>query len=216
LVALTAAARDREQPAAVRALLAPLAEASGVMPRRGLDSVLESLDKALRPIVSRLGVRIGTLDIFVPALIKPESSRWRIALFAAQEGVTMPLVPPIGAVSVTTPGDAALCAAFVTAGFRPLGAQMLRVDQVERLARNAHDARSDGKGGRLPFAPDPGLAVSLGLASPSFQQLMLALGFRRAEEGWLWRGKPAQSRAKPEVVQVRPGNAFGALASLRL
>jgi ATP-dependent RNA helicase SUPV3L1/SUV3 len=216
LTALTAAARDREQPAAVRALLAPLADASGVLARRGLESVLELLDKPLRPIVARLGVRIGTLDIFLPALIKPEASRWRLALTAAQEGLPMPPLPPAGAVSVTTPGDSAICAAFVAAGFRPLGAQMLRVDQVERLARNAHDARPDGKGGRLPFAPDPGLAVSLGLASPSFQQLMLALGFRRAEEGWLWRGKPSKVAPKPATVQPRPGNAFGALAGLRL
>jgi ATP-dependent RNA helicase SUPV3L1/SUV3 len=197
-------------------LLAPLAEAAGVLARRGLEPVLDALDKTLRPVVARLGVRIGTLDIFVPALIKPEPSRWRIALFAAQEGATMPSVPPIGAVSVDTPGDAVLAAAFVMAGFRPLGAQMLRVDQVERLARNAHDARPDGKGGRRPFAPDPGLPVSLGLGSASFQQLMLALGFRRAEEGWLWRGKPAPQKTKARAAQPRPGNAFGALAGLRL
>jgi ATP-dependent RNA helicase SUPV3L1/SUV3 len=216
LVAMTAAARDREQPAAVRALLAPLADASGVMPRRGLEPVLEALDKALRPTINRLGVRIGTLDIFAPGLIKPEPVRWRLALAAAQDGATMPALPPTGAVSVTTPGDAATCAAFVAAGFRPLGAQMLRVDQVERLARNAHDARGDGKSGRRPFVPDPNLPVSLGLGSASFQQLMLALGFRRTEEGWLWRGKPASAPARPATVQPRPGNAFGALAGLRL
>jgi ATP-dependent RNA helicase SUPV3L1/SUV3 len=127
----------------------------------------------------------------------------------------MPALPPIGAVSAPTPADPATSHAFAIAGFRPLGAQMLRVDQVERLAQNAHDKRS----GRAAFAPDAGLATSLGLMPASFAQLMLALGFRTAEEGWVWKGKRAGSQAesrrrKPD--RPRPGNAFGALAALRV
>jgi ATP-dependent RNA helicase SUPV3L1/SUV3 len=210
LADMAAAARDGDQPPAIRALLAPLVEAAGVMPRRGLEAVLDTLERDQRPAVAKLGLRLGTLDIFAPALIKPEAARWRVALVAAQEGVVMPALPPAGAVSVPTPADAATCQAFSLAGFRPLGAQMLRVDQVERLARAAHDART----GRAAFAPDPNLPTSLGLASPSFGQLMLALGFHRAEEGWRWKGKGlAPKPAKPRVP--RPGNAFAALEALR-
>ena len=111
---------------------------------------------------------------------------------------------------MATPADAAACEAMVRAGYRALGAQMLRVDLVERLARIAHDARS----GRAPFTPDPGLATSLGLRHASFAQLMLALGFRATPPGepeaWVWKGKrePRKDNAR------RPGNAFGALADL--
>ena len=213
LQAIVAAARAADQPAAVRALLAPLAEAAGVIARAGLEPVLDGLDRDRRPAIAKLGVRIGTLDIFVPALIKPEPARWRVALAAVQDGAVMPPVPPIGAVSVPTPADPAQCGAFVMAGFRPLGAQMLRIDQVERLARNAHDARGQGKAGRAAFAPDPGLATSLGLGPASFAQLMLALGFRPAEPGWVWKGRRAEAPRKPAAP--RPGNAFGALAALR-
>jgi len=214
LADIVAGARDPKQPAAVRALLAPLGEAGGVLARGALEDVLAALDREQRVPISKLGVRIGTLDIFVPALIKPEPARWRVALAAAQDNMVMPSLPPIGAVSTPTPRDAATCQAFVTAGFRPLGAQMLRVDQVERLARNAHDTRS----GRTAFAPDAALATSLGLMPASFAQLMLALGFRTAEQGWVWKGKraserPEKHKKKPE--KPRPGNAFGALAALR-
>jgi len=211
LQAITAASRDPDRPAAIRALLAPLADEGGVTARRGLESVVEALTSDLRPALAKLGIRLGTLDIFMPALIKPEASRWRVAFAAAQDGQPMPALPPTGAVSVPTPPDPATCAAFVLAGFRPLGAQMLRVDQVERLARAAHDART----GRAAFNPDPGLPTSLGLASPSFGQLMLALGFHRADEGWRWKGQP-QRKAKPAERRARPGNAFAALESLRL
>ena len=91
---------------------------------------------------------------------------------------------------------------------------MLRVDMVERLARLAHDARPEGKGGRAPFAPDPALPVSLGLTPESFARLMQILGFRPAPDGWVWRGRrPAPAPVAPPPP--RPGNAFGALAALR-
>ena len=127
----------------------------------------------------------------------------------------MPALPPIGAVSTRTPSDTATAQAFALAGFRALGAQMLRVDQVERLARNAHDTRS----GRTAFAPDAALATSLGLMPASFTQLMLALGLRTADDGWVWKGKRSADglngkKRKPD--KPRPGNAFGALASLRI
>ena len=126
----------------------------------------------------------------------------------------MPELPVPGAVSMATPADRDACEAMVRAGFRALGAQMLRVDLVERLARFAHDART----GRTPFTPDPGLATSLGLRHASFAQLMLALGFRAAapaQEGndadsWIWKGKREPRKERPH----RPGNAFGALADL--
>ena len=217
LQAVAAAARDPAQPPAVRALLAPVAEAGGVLGRAGLEPVLAGLDRSLRPALARLGLRLGTVDLFMPALIKPEPARWRVALAAVGEGVAMPPMPPAGAVTVATPEDASACAAYMAAGFRPLGAQMLRVDQVERLARFAHDARlgESGKAGE-PVAPDPALATSLGLVPASFAQLMLVLGFRQAPAGWVWkhrreRPQPVASRAKP-----RPGNAFAALAELSL
>jgi ATP-dependent RNA helicase SUPV3L1/SUV3 len=193
-------------------VLSPLAEAGGVIPRSQIASAIEHLDRDGRSRAERLDVKIGTIDVYSPTLLKPEPTRWRIALFAAAEDQTMPELPVPGAVSMTTPAEAAAAEAMVRAGYRALGAQMLRVDLVERLARIAHDART----GRKPFTPDPGLATSLGLRHPSFAQLMLALGFRAAQPGepeaWVWKGK---ARPKPHKDSApRPGNAFGALADL--
>lgn len=204
------AARDPACPPSLRALLSPLAEAGGIIARDTIDSAIEHLDREGRSRAERLDVKLGTIDVYSPTLLKPEPTRWRIALFAAAEDQLMPELPVPGAVSMTTPADRETCEAMVRAGFRALGAQMLRVDLVERLARFAHEARS----GRTPFTPDPGLATSLGLRHPSFAQLMLALGFRAANAGesdsWVWKGKrePRKDRA------LRPGNAFGALADL--
>lgn len=224
LAAISAAARDPAQPPALRGLFAPLAETGGLLPRAAIDAALGGLDRPMRQAAARLGIKLGTLDVYLPALLKPEAMRWRLALAAVQEGTTMPEAPPPGAVTLSTPEENARFEAWARAGFRPLGAQMLRVDMVERLARIAHDGRNGLKGaglkerGRAAFAPDPALAVSLGLRPASFAQLMLALGFRPAEAEskraahphWIWRGARRPRPAAPP----RPGNAFAALAGL--
>lgn len=204
------AARDPACASSLRAVLAPLAEAGGIVARAPIASAIEHLDREGRSRAERLDVKIGTIDVYSPTLLKPEPTRWRIALFAAAEDHMMPELPVPGAVSMATPADTVTCEAMVRAGYRALGAQMLRVDLAERLARIAHEART----GRKPFTPDPGLATSLGLRPASFAQLMLALGFRAGPAGepeaWIWKGKRPPRPDQPH----RPGNAFGALADL--
>jgi ATP-dependent RNA helicase SUPV3L1/SUV3 len=84
-------------------------------------------------------------------------------------------------------------------GFRPLGAQAVRIDLVERLARAAHDARA----GRKPFVPDRALATSIGLQAATLERLMGELGFRAVKpEGWAWRGRPPVRGPAPPADAV--------------
>ncbi len=220
---IAAAARDRATPAALRAVLAPVAEAGGIVARAAVAAALSALDRAQRRAAGRLELRIGTLDLFVPALLKPEAMRWRVALAAARIDATMPPLPRPGVTVIDRP-DALLRVAATRAGFRDLGEQLLRVDLVERLARQAHDARA----GRRPFVPDPALSTSLGLRPPAVARLMRTLGFaqHRAQAEiagadaphdilWLWRGRAADRPAPHRgAARPRPGNAFGSLADL--
>ena len=64
-----------------------------------------------------------------------------------------------------------------------------------------------------------GLLQALAVYGERRALVMLALGFRTAEQGWVWKGKragdkPDKRRKKPD--KPRPGNAFGALAALRV
>lgn len=202
-----------ETAPAIRALLAPLVEAGGILPRKSALGPLNALDKEQRHRVGRLGLTIGALDIFHPKLLKPEAVRWRLALAAAADGKRMPELPPAGATLLPEPKGKTL-AAWRAAGFRGFTGEMLRIDMAERVARAAHDARD----GKKPFAPDPALATSLGLSDVALARLMQALGFQPAdaeekEEAaqWVWRGRraPKTKRRKPA-----PGNAFAKLAEL--
>ncbi|PXA84347.1 helicase [Nostoc sp. 3335mG] len=213
LATIGAAARDKATAPALRGLLAPVAEAGGIVSRDSVAASLPTLNRDQRKVAANLGLKIGTLDLFVPALLKPEPMRWRLALLAARANATMPPLPAPGSAMINLP-DPLLRAAACRAGFRDLGDQMLRVDLVERLARHAHDARE----GHRPFVPDPSLSTSLGLKPPAVARLMRTLGFAQHKRGegdapiaWLWRGRRPD---RVDAPRARPGNAFGALARL--
>ncbi len=185
-----------------------LVDEGGIIARTEVAKPLAELDREQRRFLSRLGVRIGTLDLFMPDVLKPEARRWRTALRTAASGEPMPELPAHSTVVLPTPKDAPL-ALLTRLGFRALGPQMLRVDLVERLARHAHEARS----GKQATVVDEALATSLGLQPQSIARLMKEIGFQPAktDAGWIWRG-----RARPrQERQADPSHAFAALAGLR-
>ncbi|WHU01751.1 helicase-related protein [Sphingomonas sp. NIBR02145] len=195
--------RDPQAGSPLRALANALLEAGGLLPRRAAAQLVEALDPPARQRLRKIGVTIGTLDIFAPALLKPGSAARRRELMGLADA------PRDGAAVLprTAPG------ADLVHGYRPLGAQAVRVDLVERIARAAHDSRK----GRKPFAPDPALATSMGLTAETLGRLMAQLGFRtaRGPEGepqrWIWQGlvAPPKPKAPPR------DNAFAVLAELK-
>jgi len=204
LKTLAVTARDRTATPGVRALTAMLADAGGVLPRRAMAEPIALLDKADRHTVHRLGIRLGALDLFVPALLKPEAQRWRAALLAVRTGQSMPSLPPPGA--ATLDGDADPRGAALA--FRRFGARWLRVDLADRLAAHAHKVRADG--GDDPI--DQSFATSLGLDPDLLRRLMEEVGFASDGANWRWRGR---RRAHRPTAAPRPGNAFAALAGLK-
>ncbi|AIT07206.1 helicase [Sphingomonas taxi] len=207
LVALAEAARDPQATPALRVVAGELEAAGGLIPRIALHESLDALTQDERKRLRRIGITIGALDLFDPRLLKPGAARWRQALLGVRgkrhvlprEGAT---VLPRG-----VPG------AQLATGYRPLAAQAVRVDLVERIARAAHDARQ----GRKPFAPDPALATSMGITAPTLERLMAELGFRtvrgeaEAPPAWVWRGRRPPQRA--ERPAPSPTGAFAALAA---
>ncbi|HEV2815678.1 MAG TPA: helicase-related protein [Allosphingosinicella sp.] len=201
------AARDPAAPAAVRALLAMLVDEGGIVTREAVGGALAALDRAQRRAVTGLGVRIGALDLYMPAVLKPEAMRWRAALRAAAAGMAMPALPPESSAVLPTPADRAL---LTRLGFRAAGPQMIRVDIAERIAAQAHEARAAGTSAAI----DPALVTSLGLKPAALARLMREIGFRpdEATPGWVWRGR--ERRRRPRAPDTE-SHAFAALAALK-
>ncbi|MBB4152277.1 ATP-dependent RNA helicase SUPV3L1/SUV3 [Sphingomonas jinjuensis] len=204
LPALAALARDPTVTPALRVVAAALEAGGGMTQRLPLRSAIERLTGEERHRLRRIGVTIGALDLFDPRLLKPSAARWRHALLALA-----------GAAAERSPAGATVLprgahGATLAAGFRPLAAQAVRVDLVERVARAAHEARA----GKAAFVPDAALATSMGMTPATIERLMAELGFRRvgADGGWVWQGRRPARRPAPSAVQA--GGAFAGLAAL--
>jgi ATP-dependent RNA helicase SUPV3L1/SUV3 len=210
LRAIEDAALDASAGPEVRALLLTLADRAGTVPRESAG--LAVIPKEKRPLLRRLGVTIGALDVFVPALLKPGPR----SLLREVGADSRPVNPTMDAVMAG--------AKQLPAGYRRAGGQAIRVDMAEKLFRAAHERRARA-GGRA-FRFDPALATSMGLTADSLVRLMRDAGFRAGEtrklpEGafgpaapvlWSWR-PPRKDRA-PERGSPRPANTGGAFSGL--
>ena len=201
------AARDPGAPPAARALLAMIVDEGGIAAREALAKPLAALGKDQRRAVTGLGIRIGALDLFMPAVLKPEAMRWRAALRAAASGTPMPALPPHGSVVLPTPAERSL---LVRMGFRAAGPQMIRVDIADRIAAHAHEARAGGAAEPV----DAALVTSLGLLPETVARLMRDIGFRPGAEAaaWVWRGR---ERRRPPRAPKPESPHFAALAGLK-
>jgi len=204
LLKMEAGATDPALPPPVRAVLAQLAEAGGIMPRAALDEALGQVAKEDRAHLRKAGVVIGVMDLYHPGLMKPAAAQWRMVLLGLKRGTPSVVLPAAGAVLVPASEELDEAGAEL-AGFRKLGEAWLRIDMAERLARGAHEAIAAGK----PYnAADPTI-VSIGLNEASFLDLMRQAGFRpvpdAAEDApnWAFRGRPRVRPPRPQGERHR-------------
>lgn len=214
----TASTREDAGPE-LRALLIRLVESGGMIERTG--SGLDRLDKTQRAKLSELGVRVGALDVFVPPMLRPSPiAMWReLAMVAGGGNGGAPPHPEM------PPALAMPRRKRPPPGYRRLGKQSLRLDMAEKLLREAHSARVASA--RRPFVLDPARAVSMGLTTTSYTQLLRLAGFRSIQpkplpEGAFgppapvkWRWRPPRPRTESPGRPARQREtAFAALAEL--
>ena len=218
LARIEAEARAAQAGPDLRALLISLVDSGGVMARAGAG--VDRLDKGQRAALRRLGVRVGALDIFVPAMLKAKAIICWQDLCAQAQAAPDAMHPVREAQGRITPH-----------GYRAAGRQWVRVDVAEDLLRLVHGART---GGRHGFVIDPAPALSRGLTTASFARLLHQAGFHAsraralaqdaygppAPVRWRWqppRGEPSiirHSGTQPQRPAPAEGNPFAALAQL--
>lgn len=210
---VASASADPKAGPDLRALLIRLGEAGGLLPRTG--SGVDTLDKPRRDMLRRLGVKVGALDLYLPAMLKPAPLALWHRLSGARGTAPLPAMPPV--VTAQT--------RHAPPGYRRVGKQCVRIDMAEKLLRDAHDRRV-AAGKRLPVL-DPALATSMGLTTASYAQLLRLAGFqpimpRALPEGaagppapLAWRWRPPRRESAPVRPAAAPaGGAFAALAEL--
>ena len=202
--------------APARGLVVRLVETLGALRRDDADPQLALITRADRHALKAAGARIGPEHMFVPALLRPEPTRWRLALWAVWTGVP-DLPPPPVAGRVCVEATDLLPPGFLeVAGYWRIGAEAVRIDIVDRLALAIHNRRQ----GRAPFVPDPNWAASAGLSREGFARLMRALGYRfQLVDGaphFAWRGprRPSVDTGRAGSQTLAP-SPFSVLAGMK-
>jgi ATP-dependent RNA helicase SUPV3L1/SUV3 len=206
------ASADPDAGSEVRALLLSLLAGHGVIARE--DAGLKHVPAEKRPFLRKLGVFIGTLDVFAPALLKPAPR----ALLQSTGADRRPLQDNMAAVIEGS--------RHLPAGYRRAGRQAVRVDMAEKLFRAAHEGRvtqqkaREAKGEKAPrsFLLDTALGISMGLSDANLRALLRDAGFRPISEKvlaegafgppeplqWTWRA-PRRDDGRPRNEERRKG-----------
>ena len=188
------ALRDCAPPGLARGLAFALVEGLGAVSRRSVAREVAAATPEDRKALARLGVTLGRLALFVPALQRPEATRLRARLFAVKQGRPAESSPE-GVPSV--PNDPRQTAAFYLAcGYLPAGPRAVRLDRLERVA--AVVARLSRTG---PFLPPGDLPSILGCPPPDVPAVLTAIGYVEREG----RFERRSSRSRRLVRQGSPG-----------
>lgn len=165
---------------AARGLVFVLTESLGSVRRRDVAEQVAALTRTDRKELARLGVTLGRLSVFLPALLRPAQIRLRTRLFVVRRGG--PKAPgPQGEPSV--PLDPALPPSFYLAsGYQPAGRRAVRVDRLDRVAALA--ARLSRTG---PFVPPGELRSILGCTETEVSGVLTSIGYVERDGRFQWR-----------------------------
>ncbi len=157
-------------------ILYQITEGLGNAPRNSLNSLIKGLNDQDKLGLTKLGLRFGIHTVFIPDLLKPRPIKllailWRI--FNDDKALLKPLIP--GRVSI--PNDVRIHDNLYRAvGFVQLGAQMIRLDIVERLAAMLRKAAKNGE-----FLLNSEMLSLVGLNYTELAVVIQYLGYKQIE-----------------------------------
>jgi ATP-dependent RNA helicase SUPV3L1/SUV3 len=199
-----------------RGLVFQLAEGLGQTSRTQLEASITTLSKGEKRQLTRAGVHFGYVDIYMPALLRPERVQLKARLWSAKQADKADWLPPRpGLVSIDR--EAGQNDAFYAiCGFRGFRSFVMRMDMVDRLAGLAHHAAMKG-----PFALDHTMMSLAGRSAEDLDQLLKSLGYRGKQIDnvlkYRFKGKkiPVAKISKTETGNVMTG-PFAELKNLKV
>jgi ATP-dependent RNA helicase SUPV3L1/SUV3 len=191
---LVALAEGADLPEGARALGAKIAEAFGVLERERVRNEVRGLDQTTRGAFRKLGVRFGSLYIYVPPLLKPGPRALCTQLWMLRRGPDTGadrLLAFASAGRTSFANDGAVSPdAYRVAGFRLCGERVVRVDILERLSDLIRAAMPDfmRAGSRTPVDAHGFLVTSqmtslTGCSGEAFASILRSLGYESAKVG---------------------------------
>ena len=207
LAALMTLAEAKGLSGRARGIAYRLAEALGTLRRSTVTDLAGSLSRADRQALGRLGVRIGRVALFVPAMQRARAAGlldllWRV--HRGSEGEPLAAGPQTLALDLAISADRYAASGYLVAG--PLA---LRAPALERLADAAAGLAEQG-----PFIPTLHLARLAGCHLDDLSAVLTDIGYDANDTATGMQ--MTRSRPKPlRRARARPGSPFAKLATLK-
>ncbi len=167
-------ARDAQVTGSVRGIAFQLLEGFGNTERRHSDTLINILSETDRKSLARLGIRLGKINLFMPAMLKTKAIALRDQLWRVHHNAIQVSPPPSGRVSLQIATE--LPASYYSAiGYQPAGSLAVRVDILERLAAALRRRARQG-----PFSPSGELRSLCGAQPDDFTGILRSLGYQLA------------------------------------
>lgn len=183
-----------------RGVVFQLVEAMGSMPRSVIRQELRKIDQSERAGLRKRGIRFGEISIFMPALLKPQQSLYRLLLHTIFNGWSaVPEAPIAGLTSVPfsdAPDNESAIAYFEMCGFRRAGNRAIRMDMLEKVANMARE-----KAEKNELRAESDMMSFVGCSGDDFVGILNSLGYYAVEE-----------EAAPEVAEAAEPSADEAAA----
>jgi ATP-dependent RNA helicase SUPV3L1/SUV3 len=209
---LVALSEGAELSEAGRALGAKISEALGVLEREGVRNEVRALDQTARGALRKLGVRFGSLYIYVPVLLKPGarglcSLLWTLRRGSEANADRLLAFASAGRTSFANEGLVSPDA-YRVAGFRLCGERVVRVDIIERLSDLIRAALPDHmRSGSRPaseaygFLVTPQMTSLTGCSGEAFASILRSLGFEPVRVS---KAAFAAANAKAPTEPIKP------------
>jgi ATP-dependent RNA helicase SUPV3L1/SUV3 len=209
---LFALAEGSDLPEAARSLGGKIVEALGVLERDRVRDDVRALDQTARGVLRKLGVRFGSLYIYVPILLKPGPRALCTLLWTLRRGTEAGAdrLLAFAAAGRTSFANEGLLSpdAYRVAGFRLCGERVVRVDIIERLSDLIRAAipdhmRADSRASSptYGFPVSPQMTSLTGCSGEAFASILRSLGFEAVKVG---KAAFEAARAKAPTEPLKP------------
>ena len=157
-----------------KAIAFRLLEGMGNTSREGCEDLVRALSPEERKLFAQLGVRLGQLNLFIPAMLKAQTIFLRNQLWQLHAGTKNEPLPP-GRVAVDTVHGIDPTY-YHSVGYQPLGSLALRVDILERFGALLRKRARIG-----PFEVDQALVSLVGIRKKQLHGVLNRLGYYQVD-----------------------------------
>ena len=169
-------------PGLTRGLAFRMVENLGVSAKSLVQDDLKNLTAEDRKALHKFGFWFGAHFVYLPKLLKPAPTKWRLALWGLWQGIkAWPALPEDG-VMWTETLKATPKGFYQTLGYHPIGNKVagkaVRIDRLEKLADAVRPLGMDYNF----FVVSPETMGLVGLSGPDFAAVMNFLGYVYKEE----------------------------------